>query len=89
MSVEIKKIFRTLVGILFFFLSSFCALVVLINTVTISHGSIRVDLKMDIYRAFSMCFYVVASAFFLWRGVRLIKPPKKRKETIDFLGEEF
>lgn len=89
MAVEIKKIFRTLVGILFFFLSSFCALVVLINTVTIHKGSIGVDLRMDTYRAISMCFYVIASGFFLWRGVRLMKPPKKQKQTIDFLGEEF
>lgn len=89
MAVEIKKIFRTLVGILFFFLSSFCAFVVLINTVTISNGGVDVDLRMDTYRAISMCFYIIASAFFLWRGVRLMKPPKKRKQPIDFLGEEF
>lgn len=89
MAVEIKKIFRTLVGILFFFLSSFCALIILINTVTISNGRIGVDLKMDTYRAISMCFYIIASGFFLWRGVRLIKPVKKRKDKIELFGEEF
>ncbi|WP_142686285.1 hypothetical protein [Chitinophaga polysaccharea] len=89
MAVEIKKIFRTLFGILFFFLGSFCAFIVLLNTVSVGNGRVSVDLKMDAYAAVSMCFYIIASAFFFWRGVRLMKPLKKREETIDFLGEEF
>jgi hypothetical protein len=89
MAIGVKKIFRLLFGVLCFFLSSCCALIVLMNTVTINKGRIGVDLRMSTYAAMTMCFYVIASAFFLWRGVRLMKPPKKKEQKTELLGEEF
>lgn len=89
MAIGVKKIFRLLFGLLCFFLSSFCALIVLMNTVTVNKGGIGVDLRMSTYTALTMCFYVIASAFFLWRGVRWIKPPRKKEQKTELLGEEF
>lgn len=89
MAIEVKKIFRLLFGVLCFFLSSFCALIVLMNIVTVHKGGIGVDLRMSTRDAMVLCFYVIASAFFLWRGVRWIKPPKKKEQKTELLGEEF
>ncbi|MFX1707723.1 hypothetical protein PV783_27380 [Chitinophaga sp. CC14] len=89
MALGVKKIFRLLFGLLCFCLSSFCALIVLMNIITIHKGSIGVDFRMSTNTALVMCFYVIASAFFLWRGVRLMKPPKKKEEKTELLGEEF
>jgi uncharacterized membrane protein YqjE len=89
MAIGVKKIFRLLFGLLCFCLSSCCALIVLMNIVTVHKGRIGVDLRMSTNTAMIMCFYVIASAFFLWRGVRLMKPPKMKEQKTEFLGEEF
>ncbi len=89
MAIGVKKIFRLLFGLLCFVLSSCCALIVLMNIITLHRGAIGLDLSMSTNTAMIMCFYVIASAFFLWRGVRLMKPPKKDEQKTELLGEEF
>lgn len=89
MGVDKNMLFRIVWGILCFFLSGVCAFVVLMNIVVIGDEGIALNFQMTTSAAIKLSFFAVATAFFLWRGIRWIRPPKKEKPPVELLGEEF
>ncbi|SEW54638.1 hypothetical protein [Chitinophaga arvensicola] len=84
-----KMVFRVLWGIGCFLISAICAAVVLLNILTFRHGRFGISFKMPANQAMILVFFTMAAAFFLWRGIRWMRYPKKDKGAIELLGEEF
>lgn len=93
-----NTVFRVVLGVMCFCISFFFALCVLVAGSNFANPLLKNGSGDDAlgYSAGVLIGEGIASGIFIaltvwagWGGVRLMKPPKKKRATVELLGEEF
>lgn len=93
-----NTVFRVVLGVVCFCISFFFALCVLVAGLNFANPLLKSGSGDDAlgYSTGVLIGEGIASGIFIaltvwagWGGIRLMKPPKKKKEKVELLGEKF
>ena len=93
-----NTVFRVVLGVICFCISFFFALCVLIAGLNFANPLLKSGSGDDalahsagvlIAEGFACSIFIALTVWAGWGGIRLMKPPGKKKEKVALLGEQF